>query len=344
MRSPVGTLAGSSGALGVIPPWILSRSVRPGRSTMAAGSRWMGGHGPQSGSSQSTRPSPSLSRRSLQISVERQELLQPSPGVPLRAPSSHCSPASRMPLPQVGSVQLASQPSLFTWLPSSHCSPGSTMPLPQRVTVQLLSQPSPFTWLPSSHCSPGSTTPLPQAGSVQLASQPSPFTWLPSSHCSPGSRMPLPQPVNVQLLSQPSPFAWLPSSHCSPGSRMPLPQPVNVQLWSQPSPSIRLPSSHCSPGSTMPLPQRVAVQLLSQPSPFTWLPSSHSSPAWLTTPSPQRAGAQFLAAVPVTVPVAGGPASTMPCLAGSLNSRPTGTVKEAEAVIVSLPVTPKVFV
>src|SRR5579883_1689401 len=86
----------------------------------------------------------------------------------------------------------------------------------------------------------------------------------------------------------------------------------------------------------MPLPQRVTVQLLSQPSPFTWLPSSHSSPAWLTTPSPQRAGAQFLAAVPVTVPVAGGPASTMPCLAGSLNSRPTGTVKEAEAVFVSL--------
>jgi hypothetical protein len=37
-------------------------------------------------------------------------------------PSSHCSPGSRMPSPQEGTVQLFLQLSLFIPLPSSHCS------------------------------------------------------------------------------------------------------------------------------------------------------------------------------------------------------------------------------
>src|SRR5262245_58928325 len=93
----------------------------------------------QSGSSQSARPSPSLSRRSVQISCSWQVALQPSPSTVL--PSSHCSVSgSTIPYPQRGSVQSASQVSPFTVLPSSHCSGGAWMPLPQALGVQLVSQ------------------------------------------------------------------------------------------------------------------------------------------------------------------------------------------------------------
>src|SRR5262245_8436848 len=139
----------------------------------------------QSGSSQSIRPSLSLSFRSVQISCSLQVDEQPSPSTVL--PSSHCSlcRTSTMPLPHAGSWQVASQPSPLMAFPSSHCSPTGWMPLPQAVAVQLVSQPSPFTWLPSSHCSLPAFTPLPQRGTVQLLSQASPSMALPSSHSSP---------------------------------------------------------------------------------------------------------------------------------------------------------------
>ena len=54
-----------------------------------------------------------------------------------RLPSSHASPGSRMPSPQVGSWQLLRQLSVLTWLPSSHVSPGSTRPLPTSTIASL---------------------------------------------------------------------------------------------------------------------------------------------------------------------------------------------------------------
>src|SRR5262249_32803660 len=55
-----------------------------------------------------------------------------SPGFPLLFdPSSQLSPASRMPLPQPGNVQLESHVSPLSRFPSSHCSPGSRLLSPQ---------------------------------------------------------------------------------------------------------------------------------------------------------------------------------------------------------------------
>src|SRR5437667_3588853 len=69
-------------------------------------------------------------------------------------------------------VQVDEQPSPSIVLPSSHASPAVRMPLPQAVGVQFVSQPSPETRLPSSQTSPVVTTPLGQPVRRQLESQP----------------------------------------------------------------------------------------------------------------------------------------------------------------------------
>ena len=152
-------------------------------------------------------------------------------------------------------------------LPSSHVSPAVRMPLPQPVAVQLPSQPSPLTRLPSSQASPAVATPLPQPVAVQLLSQPSPLTRLPSSQASPAVRM--------RVAAAGRRAVAVAAVAVRPGCRrhtprravgMPLPQPVSVQLASQPSPLVRLPSSHCSPAAGLSVlsPQAAAVQSGSQ--------------------------------------------------------------------------------
>src|SRR5215475_4219608 len=114
-----------------------------------------------------------------QTSVDVHVLLQPSASVVL--PSSHASPRSTIPLPQVWSdLQSREQPS------------GTHVPVVQSVA---LLQPLPSAHLPSnelwsSQISPGSSTPLPQPSCLQSCAQPSPSTMLPSSHSSPGSTVP----------------------------------------------------------------------------------------------------------------------------------------------------------
>jgi hypothetical protein len=119
--------------------------------------------------------------------------LQPSDDIVF--PSSHCSPASTVPLPQTGGVVVwtqgwpavvqdqpcstaheAEHPSPEVVFPSSHASLPSIFPSPHTCTIvethgcpavghmypgsiwQRPSQPSPGFELPSSHCSPASTT------------------------------------------------------------------------------------------------------------------------------------------------------------------------------------------
>src|SRR5204862_196313 len=62
------------------------------------------------------------------------------------------SPQNSMTQAPSGEV-LPEQPSPLALLPSSHCSPGSTRPLPQ-VSNRQSKQPSPLALLPSCHCSP----------------------------------------------------------------------------------------------------------------------------------------------------------------------------------------------
>src|SRR5262245_7944732 len=59
---------------------------------------------------------------------------------------------------------------------------------------------------------------------------------------------------------------------------------AHTPAWQTSSPLHVLPSPHACPSGA-------ARQPLEQQSPSTSLPSSHSSAVWLTTPSPQRAGA-----------------------------------------------------
>src|SRR3989344_3123071 len=93
---------------------------------------------------------------------------QPSPLVVLL--SSHCSPASVIPLPQndiISIVHAEEQPSPFVRLPSSHCSTLVRTKLsPQMLFVQLFLHASLLLPLPSSHCSAPSTVALPQSGGV----------------------------------------------------------------------------------------------------------------------------------------------------------------------------------
>src|SRR5260370_174354 len=117
---------------------------------------------------------------------------------------------------------------------------------------------------------------------------------------------------------------------------MPSPQAGSRQALLQASPSIWLPSSHCSGPSPMASPQRAIRQPLVQASLSIWLPSSHCSlPS--RTPLPHCGVTQDLVAVPVTVPVVGLPARTMPCLFAALNFCPVGTENEDVAVMVSVP-------
>src|SRR2546429_9179548 len=62
--------------------------------------------------------------------TSRQDASQPSPGVPLRAPSSHCSSHSMSALPHVSTLHEGEHPSHEWLFPSSHSSPSSTTPLP----------------------------------------------------------------------------------------------------------------------------------------------------------------------------------------------------------------------
>src|SRR4051812_15401913 len=67
--------------------------------------------------------------------------------------------------------QSFSQPSPLTMFPSSHCSPGSTLPSPQVAGISLVQvdeQPSPLTRLPSSHPSPGSRLPSPHFAEISF--------------------------------------------------------------------------------------------------------------------------------------------------------------------------------
>src|SRR5262245_30846853 len=57
-------------------------------------------------------------------------------------------------------------------LPSSHCSPGSRTPLPQMFLRQPVEQPSPLMRLPSSHSSPDSTIEFPHTFGRQTDEQP----------------------------------------------------------------------------------------------------------------------------------------------------------------------------
>src|SRR6185436_6547825 len=92
-------------------------------------------------------------------------------------------------------------PSELLVLPSSHCSPASTMPSPHTGMMQLFRQPSELLVLPSSHASPASRFPSPQT--VQLARQVLPFAppgWPGGSHVSPGVLPVIPSPQYSALL------------------------------------------------------------------------------------------------------------------------------------------------
>src|SRR6185437_11111529 len=117
--------------------------------------------------------------------------------------------------------------------PSSHCSPGSSTPSPQLAFTQVVRQAAGVASLllgPSSHASPGSTTPSPQLALTQVVRQaPGAVSLLfaPLSHCSPVSTLPSPQCDRVQFVLQaPGTMSLLlaPSSQSSPGSSVPLPQ------------------------------------------------------------------------------------------------------------------------
>ena len=111
--------------------------------------------------------------------------------------------------------------------PSSHCSPRSSTPSPQLAFTQVVRQAAGVASLllgPSSHASPGSTTPSPQLALTQVVRQaPGAVSLLfaPLSHCSPVSTLPSPQCDRVQFVLQaPGTMSLLlaPSSQSSPGS------------------------------------------------------------------------------------------------------------------------------
>ena len=144
-------------------------------------------------------------------------LLHPSPL--FRFPSSHCSPLSRMLLPQTGgggahipdavSQTWPAGQSALDWQPA--CS-----------VWQKLLHPSPLFRFPSSHCSPLSTLPLPQMGCsiIHPILHPSPFVVFPSSHCSLPSRSPLPQYGDEKNLPSSQPMRTLPALVTSPARQL----------------------------------------------------------------------------------------------------------------------------
>src|SRR3569623_1323162 len=176
------------------------------------------------------------------------------------------------------SLQADEHPSPEAVLPSSHSSPVSTLPLPQVMSqarvvvvplpsrhfgslVQVFEQPLPSPknrpfWSPASQDSPGATMPLPHTAGLHLLG-------VDLSQLAPGSMR--------QVLEQPSPLSVLPSSQDSVPVRMPSPQsgvhrlPGTRQIqpfstiWQsaeQPSPPLVLPSSQLSLSVRLPSPQR----------------------------------------------------------------------------------------
>src|SRR5262245_47098098 len=100
-------------------------------------------------------------------------------------PSSQVSSPDTLPFPHAGSVQLASQPSMF--LVEQKPPPGQSSSLVQVLPLF----PPPVHVSGVSHSSGAVTMPLPH--SVQFLVQPSPSFALPSSHSSVPSIWPLPQ-------------------------------------------------------------------------------------------------------------------------------------------------------
>ena len=167
-------------------------------------------------SSRSRLPSSHVSFSSSTLSPQRareQLVLHASAAMSLLStPSSHSSPASRVPLPQKRDRNRQSVPQRYgrpgSWRDSSHCSPSSfwTMPSPQTPTSRrhCALQPSKSRRLLSSHSSSFTRTPSPHfwikpASKKQEVLHPSPLRLLPSSHCSPGSSTRLPQVVAVTI-------------------------------------------------------------------------------------------------------------------------------------------------
>ena len=80
------------------------------------------------------------------------------------------------------------QPSVLMELPSSHSSPASTRPSPQLPATQVLGQPSPSIVFPSSQVStPAQTWPSPQRAAMHMTHESS-LEEFPSSHSSTPAR------------------------------------------------------------------------------------------------------------------------------------------------------------
>jgi hypothetical protein len=133
-------------------------------------------------------------------------------------PSSHSSPASTTPFPQVGGH--SSPPSQVAPASTAEAGfsiglqdlPGTGQYQPGSIRWQSAEQPSPSLTLWSSQVSSEVTIPSPQKET---------FTqYLPPVHSQFASTW--------QMLLQPSPIAVLPSSHSSPGSSSPSPQMTHL--------------------------------------------------------------------------------------------------------------------
>src|SRR5262245_65108156 len=168
----------------------------------------------------------------------------------LALPSSQVSLPDTLPFPHAGTVQFASQPSMFlveqkpcdTPVHSSPWGQSSLAPQmdPDTEQVPLLEQPVFALQVPPEpHCA-SSVQKMPGVG--------------PPTHARLKS-------VWVQLCPARGPPVHVSGvSHSSGGVTTPLPH--NVQFVVQPSPSFALPSSHSSDPSITPLPQRLIVVLV----------------------------------------------------------------------------------
>src|SRR6185312_13061313 len=241
---------------------------------------------------------------------------QVAPAMPLVAPSSQPSPASRTPLPQAFvAAQTPGAPPVVLHRPLSHealpVEPGAVALHALPLTIlQLASQLAPGMPLvmPSSQPSPASRTPLPQLlVATHTPGAPPIVLHRPLSHealpVAPGAVALHASPVTIlQLASQASPAPPLlpPWSQPSPASRTPLPQTFAAEhtpgaAWPVVS---QMPLSHeplpVEPGAVAlhALPVTI-LQLASQASPAPPLlpPSSQPSPA-SRTPLPHTFAAE----------------------------------------------------
>src|SRR4051812_14394729 len=166
--------------------------------------------------------------------------------------------------------QCESQPSRFVRFPSSHCSPAERLPSPQTMLWQSLSQVVPFG---GSHCSPVSTVPLPHRFGTHAAlrqtfpvSQEVPLAsgvrveqvCAASSQIDPpwqgsaGAQLRLASvetQLKWQVELQPCVPSLTPSSHSSGAVTMPSPQ---TGAWHAPSRQI-FASPHDAPAASAPL-------------------------------------------------------------------------------------------